>query len=106
MRFYYESTTTEAGQKAFPQVKVKSLRRLPIRPIDFKKPADVGKHDRMVGLVQAMLDLHQRLPQARTPRDRELLQRQLEDTDDAIDTLVYELYGLTDEEIEIVKAAE
>jgi len=60
----------------------------------------------MVALVQAMLDLHKRLPAAQTPRDREMLQRQIADTDRAIDALVYELYGLTDEEIALVEREE
>jgi hypothetical protein len=76
---------------------------LPIRPIDFSNPSDVAKHDRMVALVQTMLDLNERLPKATTPRDRDLLQRQIEGTDDAIDQLVYELYELTEEEIAVVK---
>jgi len=33
----------------------------------------------------------------------EMLSRQIESTDEAIDQLVYELYGLTDEEIRIVE---
>lgn len=79
------------------------ISQLPIRPIDFSDPADLARHDRMVGLVQTMLDLHQRLPAAQTPRDRELLQRQIADTDRAIDALVYELYDLTAEEIALVE---
>jgi len=35
--------------------------------------------------------------------DRELYQRQIEATDREIDKLVYELYGLTQEEIKIVE---
>ena len=46
-----------------------------------------------------------RLPKAKTQRDRELLQRQINATDQEIDKLVYELYGLTDEEIGIVEEA-
>jgi hypothetical protein len=34
-----------------------------------------------------------------------LLQRQIEATDRQIDKLVYELYGLTEEEVEIVENA-
>jgi hypothetical protein len=79
---------------------------LPIRPIDFGNLSDVAKHDRMVALVQTMLDLNTRLPLAKTPRERDLLQRQIDETDAAIDGLVYELYELTDEEIEIVQATE
>jgi hypothetical protein len=38
-----------------------------------------------------------------TPNGRTALQRQREATDGQIDTLVYELYGLTEEEISIVE---
>lgn len=34
-----------------------------------------------------------------------MLQRQIEATDRQIDSLVYEIYGLTEEEIKIVKEA-
>jgi hypothetical protein len=39
------------------------------------------------------------------PADNELYQRQIEATDAEIDALVYELYGLTEEEIAIVEEA-
>ena len=48
--------------------------------------------------------LHARdCPQARTPHEPTALQRQIEATDRQIDALVYELYGLTEEEIAIVE---
>ena len=43
------------------------------------------------------------LPQARTDHDKTLLQRQIKTTDHQIDKLVYELYGLSDDEIAIVE---
>jgi hypothetical protein len=57
----------------------------------------------MVALVTQMLDLNKRLQNATLDHDKTLLQRQVEATDAAIDKLVYELYGLTDEEIGIVE---
>ena len=41
---------------------------------------------------------------AKTPHDQESLQRQIAATDKQIDALVYELYGLTEEGIDTVKA--
>ena len=67
-------------------------------------PADVTLHDRMVELVERMLALHKDLDIAKTPAQRTVIQRQIELTDRQIDQLVYELYGLTDEEIKIVEA--
>jgi hypothetical protein len=43
------------------------------------------------------------LATARTPHDKTSLQMQITATDRQIDQLVYELYGLTEEEIRIVE---
>jgi hypothetical protein len=66
----------------------------------------------MVALVERMLELHKRLASAHASADRDLYQRQtarpvlpgVEATDREIDALVYELYGLTEEEIQIVES--
>ncbi|MHB8778323.1 MAG: hypothetical protein ACYC6R_11260 [Anaerolineales bacterium] len=39
----------------------------------------------------------------RTPGEKERVAREIESTDKAIDKLVYELYGLTEDEIKIVE---
>jgi hypothetical protein len=52
-----------------------------------------------------MLDLHKKLAAATVPADGDLFERQIEATDRQVDALVYELYGLTEEEIAIVEAA-
>ena len=44
----------------------------------------------MVLLVERMLALHKQ-PSARTPQEQELVKREIESTDRAIDKLVYEL---------------
>ena len=80
------------------------IRHLPIRTIDFSDPEDVARHDRMVGLVERMLALHDQLAGARIERERTVIGHQISATDKQIDRLVYELYGLTDEEIEVVES--
>ncbi len=57
----------------------------------------------MVALVERMLALHQQLAAAKIGHDKTALQRQIEATDKQIDQLVYELYGLSEEEIKIVE---
>ena len=87
----------------FLAINKRQLEQLPIRTINFSDPADAARHDRMVALVERMLDLHKRLAAAQTPTDKTLLQRQITATDKEIDRLVYDLYGLTDEEIAVVE---
>lgn len=52
-----------------------------------------------------MLELHERLAEAKISREREITGQQIVATDQQIDRLVYELYELTDEEIEVVEGA-
>jgi fido (protein-threonine AMPylation protein)/predicted type IV restriction endonuclease len=78
--------------------------KMPIRGIDFTSKADKEKHGRIVALVERNLDLHQRLSAAQMPAEKERLQRQIDTTDQEIDRLVYDLYGLTEEEVKIVEA--
>jgi hypothetical protein len=57
----------------------------------------------MVGLVETMLKLHKDLPKAKVPHEQESIQRQIAATDQQIGRLVYELNGLTEDEIRIVE---
>jgi fido (protein-threonine AMPylation protein) len=81
------------------------MEKVPIRVIDFTSKADKETHGQMIALVERLLDLHKRLSAAQTPSEKGCLQRQIGITDQEIDRLVYDLYGLTDEEIKIVEAA-
>jgi len=79
------------------------IEQLPIYTIDFSNPNEKALHGQLVALVEKMLELHKRLPTAKSPTDRNLFQRRISVTDHQIDRLVYDLYGLTDEEIEVVE---
>jgi len=76
---------------------------LPIRQIDFKKPTDKSRHDKLVVLVDQMLATKKQLPQVKSERDREFYENKCATLDNQIDALVYELYGLTAAEIKLVE---
>ncbi|ABN57097.1 MULTISPECIES: hypothetical protein [Methanoculleus] len=59
----------------------------------------------MVALVEKMLDLNRRLAAAKAPHEKEVLAGMIYATDRQIDRLVYELYGLMEEEIAVVEGA-
>ena len=100
--FIYRLLSLEKG-RVLAQVKPTILDKLPIRIINFTDTNDKTLHDQMVKLVNQMLDLNKQLTKAKAPQSRTVIQRQIETTDWQIDELVYELYDLTKEEIEIVE---
>lgn len=100
--FYLKRISTPM-QNGFFRYFTQFIERLPIRSINFSDSTDKARHDRMESLVEQMLDLHKRLTTAQDTGEHGRLQRLIDSTDQQIDALVYELYGLTPEEIAIVE---
>ncbi len=89
------STTFRGGFYSYAK---RFIEKLPINT-----PKDKAKHDKMVLLVETMLELNKQLAQSQSAHDKKLIKRRIEDTDSKIDMLVYDLYDLTPEEIKIVE---
>jgi hypothetical protein len=94
-----QSTTMRGGYIRFSKQYIESA---PIPMRDLSNIADKVRHDKMVKLVDRMLDLNKRLTKAKVPAEKTRIQRQITTTDKQIDKLVYKLYNLTPEEIAIV----
>ena len=88
---------------AFTKVRTNQLARLPIPSINFSDTTEKAQHDKLVALVDTMLELQKKYHAARMDRDKELYERQIKIVDAQIDRQVYDLYGLTTEEIAIVE---
>ena len=94
------SSVFRGGYRAYSQ---QFLLDIPFRSINFDNPQEVTMHDIMVKFVEKMIQLKVNLKLAKTPNQIQSINRQIAVTDKQIDKLVYELYGLTDEEIQIIE---
>ena len=103
MTFYHSKKFLDEFKMRFQKILIKDARRLPIRVIDPANPTDVAAHDRIVALVERMLDLHRQRAVLKTPHEQTALDRQLAATDTQLDRLVYDLYGLTEEDVKLVE---
>jgi hypothetical protein len=77
---------------------------LPIRTIDFNNPSENAIHDKLVSLVDRMLDLHKKKAAIPLSAEREKIEREIKVTDEKIDEIVYKLYGINDQEIKLLLA--
>lgn len=77
--------------------------QLPMPPLDLSESLDKTQYTGMIKLVEQMLEAKQRQATSLTDRDRDYYQNRCAALDQQIDALVYELYGLTAEEIKIVE---
>ena len=90
---WYLRTKYAIYDTLYPWYTQKQLGTFPLKSSDI----------RIVKLVKDMLELHKKKPHARTPQEITRLEREIATADKEIDQLVYELYGLTKEEIKIVE---
>lgn len=70
---------------------------------DFNNPSEKSIHNKLVSLVDKMLELHKKKNSLPPSAEREKIEREIAVTDEKIDEIVYELYGVTEEEREVIK---
>jgi hypothetical protein len=102
INFMYEgmSSTYRGGYLRFIQ---QYLEKLPIRTIDFNNPSEKASHDKLVSLVDKMLELHKKKTSLPPSAEREKIEREIAITDEKIDEIVYGLYGVTEAERKIIE---
>jgi len=91
------NTMFKPTTEIFPKIRISQARVMPLYP------AETKKQEIFVEKAENMLRLHKDLADAKTPNEKQMIQRQIDATDNQIDNLVYELYGITDQEIKIVE---
>lgn len=101
--FYLKQVSTNFHGGYFAANK-QYVEQLPIRTINFSDKADKARHDKMLNLVEQITKTKPLCDSARSDRDKTFYENKCAALDRQIDTLVYELYGLTDEEVAIIEA--
>ena len=79
------------------------LEGFPVRQSDFSVATEKSLHDSLVAKVEAMLEAKKQLAKAKTDKDKTYYENKCASLDQQIDRLVYDLYGLTEDEIKIVE---
>ncbi len=106
-QFYFTETCAglEDKRSTYLRFFTQYVSKFPVCQIDSRNHHSVSKQQDINDATRKMVSLHSQLYAARTPSDKTIVQRHIEETDQQIDELVYELYGLTEEEIKIVEEA-
>jgi hypothetical protein len=100
--FYFKKKYNRQD-KTFPEIRIYELASLPIKIVDLKSKSEKSLYDDIVKLVETMLQLNKEKQQTTTPDKLDQLNTRIKYTDDKINKLVYQLYGLSEEEIGIVE---
>jgi len=100
-KFYFRNFIAP-DTNIFPKIRIVQLRQLPIPKLDSRNRNEEVIQG-IVRRINEILTSKKQLQHAKTDSDKNYLQRKCERIDKEIDQLVYNLYGLTEEEIKIVE---
>ncbi|WP_288694495.1 TaqI-like C-terminal specificity domain-containing protein [uncultured Brachyspira sp.] len=100
---YYLDIEFKSAKKIFPKIPIANLEKLPIKNLNLDDKQDKEIYDKLVNLVDSIIDLNKKLSSEKNPNTIEMLNARIQAVDKAIDKIVYSLYGLNDDEIRIIE---
>jgi len=103
MNFYHAYKYLDLSKNLFQKILIQNCKKFPIPNINLKNKTEKAAHDKIVFLVDQMLEAKREIKTAKTEKDKNYYERKCASLDIAIDTEVYKLYDLTNEEIETIK---
>lgn len=102
--FWFNTVYGKLQRKLFPQFKVKELGEFPIRSLDLKIKSDKNYHDDLVSKVIQIQQAYIKFNEVVTESDKNIYSQRIEILNAQIDTVIYKLYELSEEEIEIIES--
>lgn len=100
--WFFLSVNSVGRRDDFPKIVLKQTRELPFPDIELDPKNKL--QEKVCALVERMILLQKEVSRIGIPTEKTRIERQILATDAEIDRLVYELYGLTEEEIKIVES--
>jgi hypothetical protein len=100
---YFFKTISSSIRGGFLRWKRQYVEIIPIKNIDLNNPSETSLHAAIITHVELMLQLNKELEAATLPDQKEQFKARIGHTDDKINKMVYQLYGLTEEEIKLVE---
>lgn len=100
---YYYNKFLKSTKKVFSEIQARQIGQLPFPTINLKNKKDKDKHDEIVKLVDQLLKLNEEKSEVKLQTKLNQLQSKIDYCESRINEIVYQLYGLTEEEIKIVE---
>ena len=103
MSFFHRKKYLDEFKMRFQKILIKDCKQLPIKKLKLNSKSNQKDYEKLIDSVNHMLKLQRKLRKSKTPHESANLAKQSEILDSQIDGLVYSLYGLSENEIQIVE---
>ncbi len=101
-QFFMKQLCFDNSSGAFIKARIFHYQQLPIKTINFKTQ-EKDKHDEIIKLVEQLLKLYEEIKLQKLGTNINLIQSKIDYCESRINEIVYQLYGLTKEEIKTIE---
>jgi hypothetical protein len=98
---YFWKKYNSDEKETYPKIKKEAILSIPV--MEIKNRIQKSKHDEIIRLVDILLILKKDITKAKLPRERDRIENHITASENRIDTLVFELYGLNKKDIVIIE---
>ena len=102
MNFYHSKKYLDEFKMRFQKILIKDCKRFPFPDYSHLTKENMGKCDEISALVDKMLDLTISIQREKNPTVRQIHKSEIISTDERIDLLTCEIFGLSPEEVRFV----
>ena len=100
---YFWKKNNSDEKKTFPKIKKEAILSIPVPSINFKNKREVELHNEIAKLVDQLLKLNEEKSETKLQTKVSQLETKIDYCESRITEIVYQLYGLTEEDIKIVE---
>lgn len=105
INFYHGHKYLDLSKNLFQKILIQNCKKLPIKIIDRKNKVEVQQHQEIIKIVNQLIQLTKDLNGETFKGKVDQLQNRIDYAEQRINEIVYQLYGLTEEEIALVENA-
>ncbi len=98
--WYHHKNNPKSKKKLFPKILVSDLKKIPIFDLNLEIKAEKGIHDKIVSTVNSLVSILTDSRSSSQPKMR----RRIAELDQSLDSMIYDLYGLTESEKMLVES--
>lgn len=103
LMWWYQTKTGNVIRGGYYTLTKNFIENFRVPRIDFKNKSSVELHDKIVGLVDQLLEIKSELSKSKAEQDQRFMLRQIVSKEDELNCLIFTSFGLTDDEIKEVK---
>ncbi len=103
MNFYHGNKYLDLSKNLFQKILIQNCKKFPIKIINEKNKEEKTLHDEIIKLVEQLLKVNEEIREQKLETKRNQTQSKIDYCESRINEIVYQLYGLIEDEIKIVE---